>query len=269
MLSPAVIFESTPAELTPALPKENIYGSIKRLNWIKRHLHPGQRIGDVGCGTGYMVTYPLLTDGHDVYGIDLDLRSVEYGRQILRDAGLPEERLIIEPLEHFDGDFDVIILSEVLEHQRNPLPLLETIAAKLQPGGSLLVTVPNGYGWFELESAVWYRLRIGRLLSVLKIPNAINLIRERITGGYRDVVHPSSLDGSPHVQRFTRRSIAQLLDQAGFEVDDVTGTALFAGPFSAMLFTGVESIMRANNALAGRFPSIASGFMASARKPVR
>lgn len=253
----------------PALPRENVYGSVRRLRWIESHLSAGQRIADLGCGTGYMLTYPLLLADHDVIGVDLDRRSIDYGREVFRSAGLPADRLVAEPLESLEGSFDAVIVSEVLEHQDDAQlsGLLEAVAAKLRPGGALLVTVPNGYGWFELESALWYRLGFGRLLAKLRIESQLNRFRDWLTGGYQDAVHPSSLDGSPHVQRFTRHSIAGRLQQAGFEVESVTGSAMFAGPFSAMLFTGIGPLMRFNTWLAARLPALASGFLVSARLP--
>lgn len=253
------------------LPRENVYGSIKRLDWIRGHLRPGDRIVDLGCGTGYMITYPLLAEGRDVTGVDLDAESIGLGREILRDAGLDPDRLRDEPLESIEGEFDVAIVSEVLEHQSDAQlgDLLAILAGKLRPGGTLLVTVPNGYGWFELESALWYRARIGELLRRLNLLKLAGLVLHRVTGGYVDAAHPSSLDSSPHVQRFTRRSIAARLERAGYEVDGVDGSVLFAGPFSATLFTGLRGAMALNGRLGGRFPARASGFLVSARRPPR
>jgi hypothetical protein len=54
----------------------------------------------------------------------------------------------------------------------------------------------------------------------------------------------------------------------GFEVINITGSVLFAGPFSNMLFTGVTSIMRLNCALGRLFPRIASGFYIACRLPI-
>ncbi len=250
-------------------PRENVYGSVKRLDWIRSQIQPGDRVVDLGCGTGFMITLPLLRDGVDVTGVDLDAGSVALGRRILTAAGEDPERLREQLLETVEGSFDVAIVSEVLEHQDEAQldALLAAVRQKLSPGGRLLVTVPNGYGWFEFESALFYRLRIGELLRRLGLLRLAGALRHRLTGGYVDAPYPSSLDGSPHIQRFTRRSIRRRLEGAGFAVNDVGGTAIFAGPFSQTLFTGVGPFMRANNALASRFPSAASGFLVSARLP--
>lgn len=156
-----------------------------------------------------MIILPLLSEGVDVVGVDLDHGSIACGRRILRANGLPPERLRDEALERIDGEFDVAIVSEVLEHRSDAQLdyLLAAVAAKLRPGGRLLVTVPNGFGWFELESVLFYRAGIGRLLTRLGVVKLIGLLHHRLTGGYVDAAHPSSLDASPHVQRFTLGSI--------------------------------------------------------------
>ena len=42
-----------------------------------------------------------------------------------------------------EGEFDLVILSHVLEHQNQPLLLLEKAIASLSPGGVLIIEVPN------------------------------------------------------------------------------------------------------------------------------
>jgi SAM-dependent methyltransferase len=249
-------------------PRENTYGSVKRLRWIERHLRPGDRILEVGCGTGYMITMPLMAAGHDVRGTDLDPRGIAYGREVAREAGLDSERLVSVDLRELDERFDVVILSEVLEHQTDAgvVELLGLIHERLAPGGRLLVTVPNGYGWFELESALWFRARIGALVERLRIDVVVRLLKRRLFGDYVDAAHPSAVDTSPHLQRFTLRSIARRVEGAGFRVTERTGSVLAAGPFSNLLVTGVEPLMALNCRVGTRAPALASGFFVAAER---
>ncbi|MBS1868516.1 MAG: methyltransferase domain-containing protein [Actinobacteria bacterium] len=249
-------------------PRENTYGSVKRLRWIERRLRPGDRILEVGCGTGYMITMPLIAGGHDVRGTDLDARGIVYGREVARAAGLDAERLAAIDLREIDERFDVVILSEVLEHQTDAqaADLLALIHERLVPGGRLLLTVPNGYGWFELESAVWFRARVGALVERLRIDVVVRLLKRRLFGEYVDAVHPSAVDTSPHLQRFTLRSIARRIEDAGFRVTDRTGSVLAAGPFSNLLITGVGPLMALNCRFGSRFPALASGFFVAAER---
>lgn len=240
---------------------DNIYGHGKRLRWILEQLHPKQRIIELGCGTGYMITLPLAQRGFSVQGVDLDEASIQLGRRIFAEHGVATETLQAVDLAAMEP-VDVIIASEVLEHNRDEelTALLDCIRSRLQASGLLLVTVPNGYGWFELESFLWYRLGLGRLIEFFRIDRVIRHLRRRLAGSDPSDDPPSTLCHSPHVQRFTRRSIQQRLTQAGFEVVGCVGSVLFAGPFSNLLFADVHPVMRLNHLLGTWFPDVAAGF---------
>lgn len=250
-------------------PKENIYGHIKRLEWIKEFISKDDLVVEFGCGTGYMITYPLLKDGYNIIGIDLDTKSIEYGQNFFSKVGLEANSLRSVNMKDLDIEPDIIIASEVLEHI--PFPYLNetlgTIAHKLKPGGQLLVTVPNGYGWFELESLLWFKCKIGFILQYLQITRVISIIKRFLLGPDIDAPCPSTLSDSPHVQYFTYTSIKALLRRHGFEVIDSTGSVLFAGPFSNLLFTGIKPIMMLNCMLGRVFPVIAAGFYIACRLP--
>jgi 2-polyprenyl-3-methyl-5-hydroxy-6-metoxy-1,4-benzoquinol methylase len=245
------------------LPRENIYGHFARLEWLRDHLdRRSDHAVELGCGTGYMLTLPLRVWGYDVVGLDLDEESVAYGRQLMRKAGLSEDLVRCEDIADYEGPVTVVIASEVLEHMSDVVldDVLRTVRAKLGRGGKMLVTIPNGYGWFELESALWFKLGLGRIIELLRLDAIIRLVKRPMTGDYRDASHPSTLADSPHVQRFTLAGIRRRLEQAGFEVMEARGSALVCGPFSNLLFTGFRRVMALNVALGRRWPALASDF---------
>ena len=148
-----------------ASPRENIYGHRQRLHWLRDQLQKEDRVVEFGCGTGRLITLPLRAWGFDVTGVDLDGRSIEHGRELLRDAGLDPEALQTADLRELPGPFDAVIASEILEHLdddelRDSLALIHE---RLVAGGKLLVTTPNGYSLFELENLLWYRTGVDRL----------------------------------------------------------------------------------------------------------
>jgi hypothetical protein len=245
------------------LPRENVYGHYARLEWLRDHLDQGSDYAvELGCGTAYMLTLPLRVWGYEVVGVDLDERSVEYGKQLMRNAGVNEDAVRCQEFAEYAGPITVVIASEVLEHLTDDVldQMLKAVQAKLPPGGKMLVTVPNGYGWFELESTLWFKLGLGRVIEWLRLDAIIWLVKRRVTGDYRDSSHPSTLADSPHVQRFTLRGIRRRLERAGFEVVETSGSALVCGPFSNLLFTGFRRVMAVNVALGRRWPALASGF---------
>lgn len=251
---------------------ENIYGHSKRLNWIVSHLQKTDKVIEVGCGTGSMITIPLAKAGYSINGFDLDKTSIEYGQRLLRRQGLEGTILSSKNLSELEKCPDVIIASEVLEHlnDRDLEQMLMIIRDKLKHGGLLLITVPNGYGWFELESFLWFKTGIGYLMEKLHLVGIIWRIKERVFGCHRGEPYPpSTLADSPHVRRFTWSSLSALLSQYGFEVVSNMGSVMFAGPFSNLFFTSIEPIMRLNCKLGGWFPKIAAGYYVACRLPCK
>jgi len=248
-------------------PDETIYGTTNRMEWIKKFIHKNQTIIDVGCGTGSMMTIPLYLQGYKIGGYDLDLNSIEYGKKLLRENGIEDTFLFCQDITALEKKVDVVILSQVLEHL--PTPAMHTLIADclavLKPGGLFLITVPNGYGIFELESFLWYKLKLGKAFAMLKIPSVINRLKKLIIVEKEEF--PSSLDSSPHVQRFTYFSLEKALRKHPVIVKEKAGGSFISGPFSNLLFTGIKPIMRINNLLGRLMPMIASDFYIAVQKP--
>ncbi|MCB4756460.1 MAG: class I SAM-dependent methyltransferase [Elusimicrobia bacterium] len=248
------------------LPKENIYGHLNRLHWIRHFLDKNQRILEFGCGTGYMITFPLRKIGFNVVGVDTDDKSIGFGLSQLNSDQLPFLRTC--SLSEINDEFEVIIASEVLEHipDSDLDSQLEEVKKILVKDGLFLVTVPNGYGWFELEHFLWWGVGIGSLLEKLKIVSAVQKLKSIFGCDAIDAVYPSTLSSSPHVQRFTLKSITEKLTSKGFRIVECQGSVLICGPFSNLLFSGVGPVLRINIWLGGKLTRFASGFYLACRK---
>jgi SAM-dependent methyltransferase len=246
---------------------ENIYGHLKRLHWIISQINKQDTIVEFGCGTGYMITRALAKKGYNIIGLDTDRESISLGKELFIKEGLDPDILKAMDIAELDLMPDVVIASEVLEHISDEEldKTLHFVRSRLKQGGLLLVTVPNGYGWFEMESFCWFKVGFGKLLPP-KIQDRIKIYKRRIFGIQIEDMTPSTLSPSSHVQRFTYSAIRALLLRNGFEVLEMTGSVLFAGPFSNLLFTGIESVMRFNGTLGRWFPRMAAGFFISAIK---
>lgn len=245
---------------------EDSYGHRKRLNWIRARLNPGDVVVEIGCGTGFMVTLPLLESGYDVTGLDLDEASIKEGRRIFSSLGADPDRLVAKEFCATTIEPDVVIVSEVLEHlsSREITKLLGTVRFRIKPGGRLLLTVPNGYGWFELESFLWSRAGLARAFRFLRIQRLIDVCKERFLADPFRYSHPSTLSNAGHVQRFTFASIQRLLETNGFRVKEAVGTVIFAGPISNLLFRGFRRLLSLNAVCGTHFPRVAAGFLITA-----
>jgi len=149
---------------------------------------PGERVLDLGCGSGRFVA-ALRAAGAEPVGVEIADAALERARAVAPGADLrllePDGAL---PLEH--GSVDLVWCSEVLEHVADGTALLQEARRVLRPDGRLLVTVP-----FH-----------GRVKAA-----AIALTR------FDAHFDPQG----QHLRFFTRSSLAGLVRAGGFEVGSV------------------------------------------------
>lgn len=116
---------------------------------------PGQRVLDVGCGTGYFAG--LLADvvGADglVVGVDASSEMIDYAsRHHGRQSNCLFELGTAEALSFPPDHFDVVVSSLFMHHLPPDLQAtaLTEMWRVLRPGGSLLIAeahVPRTFGW--------------------------------------------------------------------------------------------------------------------------
>ncbi|WP_210491581.1 class I SAM-dependent methyltransferase [Patulibacter sp. SYSU D01012] len=158
-----------------------------------------RRILDIGCASGALGAALKDRQPAEVVGIEL---MPEYAR----DAAQVLDRVVCadaaEGLATPDlGEFDCVIAADVLEHLVDPWSVLNAATARLRPGGTVIVSLPN----------VQY----------------LRTFRELARGWWpREDVGPYD---RTHLQWFTIRDARQLVEGAGAEVVDVTWLYAFSG----------------------------------------
>jgi SAM-dependent methyltransferase len=145
------------------------------------------RILDVGCGSGTFGEY-LRRDGkRHVVGITYSKVEAELASTRLSEV-------LCADLTNFDfsplGRFDCVILSHILEHMYSPDELLEQLKSVLDLESVIVVALPN---------VVWWKQRLQFLFGRWR---------------YQD----SGILDRTHFRFFDRRSSAELLEGAGFEI---------------------------------------------------
>lgn len=119
----------------------------------KLRLAPGLRLIDVGCGWGALVRFAAERYGAIAHGITLSRAQAEAARSMLREAGLPEERARVEPLDYRDlpqePAYERAVSIGMVEHVgEDRLPAyMQAIFRCLVPGGLLLnhgIAAPAG-----------------------------------------------------------------------------------------------------------------------------
>lgn len=118
-------------------------------------MKPGQRVLDVGCGTGYLARLLARSVGDDglVVGVDASPEMVRYASdRARRDRNCHLQLGTAESLSFPTDHFDVVVCSLFMHHLPDDLQpaAIGEMCRVLRPGGTLLIAeahVPRAFGW--------------------------------------------------------------------------------------------------------------------------
>lgn len=110
-------------------------------DFFMRHIRPADRVLDVGCGKGELAHDLVRRTGANVTGIDINRPSLDFARKRFRVEGLEfvEGDILTWSPPH---DYDVVVLSNVLEHVAPRVDLLRRIRSTAHPD-RFLIRVPS------------------------------------------------------------------------------------------------------------------------------
>jgi SAM-dependent methyltransferase len=141
---------------------------------------------DLGCGDGRL-TAELRAAA--ITAADVSAVALRRATPRLPDAEIAS-LVPDEPLPFVDGEFELVLCAETIEHVRDVQLFVSEIRRVLRPGGALALTTPAHDRLTGLRLAV---------------------------SGFETGFDPLS----PHLRFFTRRSLARLLDAMGFDVTSI------------------------------------------------
>lgn len=164
------------------LVKYSTYGAITN------QIPPKSKILDLGCGDGN-VTQLFLEKG-EVVGVDISKEALKKAER--RGIKTKLHDLNQLPLSFGDKSFDVVILTDTLEHLFDPLGVLKEVSRILTIGGRVIIAVPNF-------------ARLGNRLRML-------------WGDPIDILHWEKYgDGKEHFHWFAKGKIEHFLKLTGFK----------------------------------------------------
>ncbi len=146
---------------------------------------------DVGCGSGGLGAARARRPGWRLTGVEMDpvraARARErggYERVLEGDLGEVLPALFAEGVR-----FEAVVFADVLEHLEDPVAALSAARPLAAAGGMLLAVVPN----------------VGHL----------SLVRDLLLGRHDPV--PAGLCDAGHLRWFTKASLAEMIEEAGWE----------------------------------------------------
>jgi 2-polyprenyl-6-hydroxyphenyl methylase/3-demethylubiquinone-9 3-methyltransferase len=101
----------------------------------------GRTALDVGCGAG-LLAEPLARLGAKVTAIDAAPGLIAAAKLHAHGQGLQIDYRVT-PVEELGGQFDLVTSMEVIEHVADPAMFVRTLAARLAPGGLMILSTPN------------------------------------------------------------------------------------------------------------------------------
>jgi len=115
-----------------------MYWGVKEA--LTANVNEDSKILEIGSGLGYL-TYSLVKAKYNAIGLELSQTAVDKAKEIFGDyyvcANLHEYARIHE------ATFDIIILTEVIEHIYRPVEFIASIMKLLKPAGMIIITTPN------------------------------------------------------------------------------------------------------------------------------
>lgn len=183
---------------------------------VREHLPPGGRVLDIGCGAALVAD--RLIDLHATYvGAEYGGHQLDYAVRTAKSReGRPLRSFFVqadaEHLPFADASFDVVVMTEVIEHLLRPELAVWELARVLRPGGVFVMTTNNAsemplrsplshmFAWLEKAIGFHHDGLISHRPWIWPQPVAKALVPE----GDRDVYIPHTW----HKQAETRRMFA-------------------------------------------------------------
>ncbi|GAB7082228.1 class I SAM-dependent methyltransferase [Megalodesulfovibrio paquesii] len=157
--------------------------ALARLKRVSHILRPGVRILELGCGDGQLLqSIRAAHPSAELWGADIQLaphtREQFHAQQIFFKESFAEE------LEFPDGYFDLIIMTQLIEHLWAPEQVLENTRRILNPAGYMLIETPNtdGYDRAFFKTGAWGGYYFPRHLNLF---NTTSLTRLLANHGFR------------------------------------------------------------------------------------
>lgn len=152
-----------------------------------------RRLLDVGCGTGdASAALCRSRPGLTAVGVERDPAAATLARRRLADVRQGDAGAVLRELARAGERFDALLFADVLEHLDDPIGILGLACKVALPEATLVASVPN----------------VGHL----------SLARDLLLGRFDPL--PAGLADSGHLRWFTRTSLVEALEEAGWK--DVT-----------------------------------------------
>lgn len=132
---------------------ERVFHNRRLSFWLSEIEYKNKKVLDIGCNTGILLI-PLKEKGVDILGIDISKSDIKKAKYNLTQKNLSSKCVRVanaQKLPFKNNLFDIVLLSDILEHVSQPEVVVKEATRVTKPDGIILATVPN-----ELHPVVKY-----------------------------------------------------------------------------------------------------------------
>ena len=119
--------------------EEAYWGIREALNKFVKNKE-NEKILELGSGLGYL-TYALRKEKFNIKGLDISQEAVNKANSYFGEHYICQD-LFDYSKTHLET-YDVVILTEVIEHIESPIEFIDAITKILKPNGKIILTTPN------------------------------------------------------------------------------------------------------------------------------
>ena len=118
--------------------KEAMYFAVNQI--LSENNDPAKKILEVGSGLGYL-TYAVAQKGYDIIGLDISVDAIKKSKKRFGKNYVCED--VYKYAIENNQKFNLIILTEVIEHVPDPYSFCNGLINLLKPKGRLIISTPN------------------------------------------------------------------------------------------------------------------------------
>lgn len=176
---------------------------------------PGEKIIDLGCGTGYyLYLLSSLPVNLRLTGFDYDKKALAEAKLMLSDKRIDFTLGDMHKMPFKKSTFDKAVASEVLEHLRDDEKALKEIFRILKPGGTLVISVPS--------------------INYPILWDPLNWLLQRFLNTHIKTGFFSGI-WSGHLRLYHMIDLKKKFEKAGFQIEDARELTYWCIPFNHYL----------------------------------
>ncbi len=177
----------------------------------------GKSVLEIGCGTGGRAAYLATRGARRVVGADINANEIEIAKRLVSELypttlGTLEFHVSRENEALDVGQFDVVVLADVMEHVVSPAKMMRLAYNYTAPGGTFFFSV---LGFFHYAGSHIDLLPFANLL--FSDETILNVVRAQVS---RPDYVPDRFDSDPPIDRW--RGLYDLRDRPGEHLNKIT-----------------------------------------------